>query len=179
MTIGNKYLQIIIERFLSIKSLGDKTLNQLSEEDIHWQYIDQCNSTAAIVKHMSGNMVSRWTDFLTSDGEKPDRKRDDEFVDDISSKVILTRLWEEGWQVLMDTLEGLSEEDLLKEVTIRGEKHLVIEAIERQVAHYASHTGQLIYIAKQLKNEEWETLSIPKGKSDEYLKYMTDKHKGK
>jgi hypothetical protein len=128
---------------------------------------------------MAGNMISRWTDFLTTDGEKDDRNRDDEFIDNISSKSELTKVWEKGWKTLIDTLTSLREEDLLKDIYIRGEKHLVLDAIERQMAHYAYHVGQIVYIGKQVKDEEWESLSIPKGKSQEFLKQMLEKHKDK
>lgn len=177
MNIGNEYLKIVIERFKSVKSLGDKTINQLSKEEIYWTYNDESNSIAIIVKHLSGNMVSRWTDFLTTDGEKEYRNRDEEFLDDISSKSELTIVWEKGWQTLIDTLTGLSEKDLLKRIYIRGEGHLVLEAIERQLAHYSYHVGQIVYIGKQVKNNKWESLSIPKGKSEEYLKQMLDNHR--
>ncbi|MGE7183952.1 DUF1572 family protein [Peribacillus sp. NPDC006672] len=179
MNIGNEYLNIVIERFKSVKSLGDKTINQLSEGEIHWTYNIESNSVAVIVKHLSGNMVSRWTDFLTSDGEKEYRNRDEEFIDDISSKSELTIVWEKGWKALIDSLTGLSEQDLLKNIYIRGEKHLVLEAIERQMAHYAYHVGQIVFIGKQVKDSKWESLSIQKGKSEEYLKQMLDKHQGK
>jgi hypothetical protein len=176
MNIGQEYLKIVIERFKSVKSLGDKTINQLSEEDIFWTYNNESNSAGIIVKHMSGNMVSRWTDFLTSDGEKDFRKRDEEFNNDLSSKSEVMTVWEKGWQALMDALTTLTEQDLLKTITIRGERHLVMDAIERQLAHYAYHVGQIVYIGKQVKNDRWESLSIPKGKSEEYLKEMLDKY---
>lgn len=170
MKIGNVYLKVVVERFKSVKTLGDKTIEQLSEQDIHWTYNQESNSVAVIVKHLSGNMISRWTDFLTSDGEKENRNRDEEFIDDISSKSELMRVWEKGWNVLIDTLIGLKEEDLLKTIKIRGEKHFVLEAIERQMTHYAYHVGQIVYIGKQLKDSEWKTLSIPRGKSEDYQK---------
>ncbi|MBK3495081.1 DUF1572 family protein [Viridibacillus sp. YIM B01967] len=179
MNIGNKYLKIVIERFKSVKSLGDKTINQLSEVEILWSYNIESNSVAVIVKHLSGNMISRWTDFLTSDGEKEYRNRDEEFIEDISSKSELTIVWEKGWTTLIDTLTGLSEQDLLKNIYIRGERHLVLEAIERQMAHYAYHVGQIVFIGKQIKDNKWENLSIPKGKSEEFLNQMLDKHQGK
>ncbi|MDQ0971420.1 hypothetical protein QFZ31_001298 [Neobacillus niacini] len=179
VTIGNEYLRIVIEKFKSVKSLGDKTINQLSEEEIHWTYNNESNSVAIIVRHLSGNMVSRWTDFLTSDGEKEYRNRDQEFIDDISSKSELISVWEKGWKVLIATLTSLSEQDLLKNIYIRGEGHLVIEAIERQMAHYAYHIGQIVYIGKQLKDSNWKSLSIPKGKSEEYLKEMLEKNQDK
>jgi hypothetical protein len=177
MNIGNVYLRVVVERFKSVKTLGDKTIEQLSEQDIHWTYNQESNSVAVIVKHLSGNMISRWTDFLTSDGEKENRNRDEEFIDDIFSKSELMRVWEKGWNVLIDTLTGLKEEDLLKTIKIRGEKHFVLEAIERQMTHYAYHVGQIVYIGKQLKDSEWKTLSIPRGKSEDYRKEMLEKHR--
>lgn len=178
LSIGNEYLKVVIERFKGLKDLGDKTIQQLADSDIHWTYNEESNSVAIIVKHMSGNMVSRWTEFLISDGEKESRNRDDEFVDDLTSKYDLTIVWEKGWKVLFDALISLTEQDLLKHITIRSEKHSVIEAIERQVAHYAYHVGQIVFIGKQLKNGEWQNLSIPKGKSEVYLKEMIEKHQG-
>ncbi len=122
-------------------------------------------------------MISRWTDFLTSDGEKENRNRDEEFIDDVSSKSELISVWEKGWDVLIDTLTGLNEDDLLETIKIRGEKHLVLEAIERQIAHYAYHVGQIVYIGKQLRNNEWKTLSIPRGKSEDYRKEILEIHR--
>jgi len=170
-------LKIVQERFKSVKNLGDKTISQLSEEDIHWRLNEASNSIAIITKHLSGNMQSRWSDFLTSDGEKPSRNRDREFENDISSKQEMITSWEAGWNSLLTTLNGLENLDLLKDITIRGEKHTVLEAIERQMAHYAYHIGQIVYIGKQLKDENWETLSIPKGKSEEYLQQKLKKHR--
>lgn len=169
MNLGNEYLKVVQERFVSVKSLGDKTISQLSEEEIHWKLNEASNSIAVIAKHLSGNMLSRWSDFLTTDGEKDSRNRDQEFADDISSKQEMIALWEKGWNTLLNTLNGLEHQDLLKYITIRGEKHTVLEAIERQMAHYAYHVGQIVYIGKQLKDGDWESLSIPKGKSEEYL----------
>ncbi|KAB2334557.1 DUF1572 domain-containing protein [Cytobacillus depressus] len=176
MSFEKEYLRIVIERFLSMKELGDKTISQLSEEDIHWAFNEESNSIAIIVKHVSGNMVSRWSDFLISDGEKPDRNREQEFIDDISSIAGLIEIWDKGWDIFIGTLKNLTEQDLMKKVYIRGEGHFVIEAIERQVAHYAYHVGQIVYIGKQLKNQNWKSLSIPKGKSAEYLQQMQQKH---
>lgn len=169
MDIGNEYLKVVQERFLSVKNLGDKTISQLSEEEIHWRLNEPSNSIAVIAKHLSGNMLSRWSDFLTTDGEKSSRNRDEEFENDIASKQEMITLWEKGWTKLLDTLSGLESEDLLENTTIREEQHSVLEAIERQMAHYAYHVGQIVYIGKQLRDEEWETLSIPKGKSEAYL----------
>ncbi|MEK4425201.1 DUF1572 family protein [Solibacillus sp. FSL K6-1523] len=176
MSIETEYLRVVKERFNDIKNLGDKVIEQLAEEDIHWALNEASNSVAVIVTHLSGNMVSRWTDFLISDGEKPYRNRDLEFVDNIPSKAGLITTLDEGWGTLFETLNNLGEEDLLKNVTIRGEGHSVIEAIERQLAHYAYHIGQIVYIGKQIKSENWESLSIPIGQSDSYLQQMLKKH---
>ncbi|MBD1382686.1 DUF1572 domain-containing protein [Metabacillus arenae] len=179
MSLGNEYLKVVQEGFKSVKSLGDKAISQLSENDIHWIVNKESNSVAVIVKHLSGNMVSRWSDFLTTDGEKPDRNRDQEFINTILSKHELITIWEIGWNRLFATLSDLGEQDLLKTVYIRGEAHTVLEAIERQMAHIAYHIGQIVYIGKQLKNEEWESLSIPKGKSEEYLQQILEKNSSK
>lgn len=176
MNFGNEYLKVVRERFKSVKDLGDKTINQLSEEDIRWILNEESNSVAVIVKHLSGNMVSRWSDFLTSDGEKSYRNRDQEFENNISSKQELIAIWEKGWNILFNTLSDLGEQDLLKNIYIRSESHTVVDAIERQMAHYAYHVGQIVYIGKQLKDKDWKSLSIPKGKSEEYLEYMQKKH---
>lgn len=179
MNIGNEYLKVVQERFKSVRDLGDKTIGQLSEDDIHWTLNEGSNSVAVIVKHLSGNMVSRWSDFLFSDGEKPYRGREQEFQDNILSKQELITIWEKGWNILFDTVSDLGEQDLLKNIYIRSESHTVVDAIERQMAHYAYHVGQIVYIGKQLKNKDWKSLSIPKGKSEEYLEYMQKKHKEK
>ncbi|KUP09260.1 hypothetical protein Q75_01110 [Bacillus coahuilensis p1.1.43] len=176
MSLGKEYLNIIHVRFKHVKSLGEKTLTQLTEQEIHWALNQESNSVSMIVKHMSGNMLSRWTDFLYSDGEKPDRDRDSEFIEDYPSKLELMLVWEKGWECLFTTLGSLTEEDLLKTITIRGEKHIALDAIERQLAHYACHVGQMVYIGKQLKDDQWKTLSIPRGASEQYLKEMLAKH---
>lgn len=170
-------MKVVVKGFKSTKNLGDKAIHQLSEEELHWCFNNESNSIAVIVKHMSGNMMSRWTDFFTSDGEKPYRNRDEEFITTCLTKQELINVWEQGWQALFDTLYNLKEEDLLKTVFIRIESHTVIEAIERQMAHYAYHVGQIVYIGKQLKNQDWQTLSIPKNRSAEYLADMQKKHK--
>ncbi|MGM0877852.1 MAG: DUF1572 domain-containing protein [Bacillota bacterium] len=177
MNFGDEYLKVVKNRFNSVKGLGDKTISQLSQEDIYWTLNEGSNSVAVIVKHLSGNMVSRWSDFLTSDGEKPYRDREQEFNNN-SSKQDLIAMWEKGWNTLFATLNDLEEKDLLMEIYIRSESHTVVDAIERQMAHYAYHIGQIVYIGKQLKGEDWKSLSIPKGKSEEYLQEMQKKHKG-
>ncbi|OZU90569.1 hypothetical protein CIL03_05335 [Virgibacillus indicus] len=177
MSIGHEYLKVIQERFGSVKELGDKSLRQLSEDDMHWALNETSNSIAIIVKHLSGNMISRWTDFLGSDGEKPDRNRDQEFEEDLSSKIEIISIWEKGWNALFEAIDDLEQGDLLKNIYIRGESHTVMDAIERQMAHYAYHVGQIVYIGKQRKDGKWESLSIPKGKSEEYLQEMLKKNK--
>jgi hypothetical protein len=128
------------------------------------------NSIALIVKHLAGNMRSRWTDFLASDGEKPDRSRDAEFSDPPQTRAAMLAMWEDGWQRLLGTLESLSDSDLARTITIRGEAHSVMQAINRQVAHYSYHCGQIVFLAKHLNHAEWQTLSIPRGNSAEFNK---------
>lgn len=178
MGIGEKYLHIIKKRFKHVKEQGDKTFEQLAEKDINWAPNEFSNSIAVIVKHLHGNMLSRWTEFLTTDGEKGNRNRDQEFMDTIESKQEMIHKWTEGWGVLFAALCELTEKDLKKHVMIRAEPLLVIDAIERQLAHYSAHVGQIVYIGKQLKGDKWKNLSIPKGASKEYLQYMKDKYEG-
>jgi len=163
--LGNHYLENSIHEFRKLKDLGDKSFSQIKDEDFFWSPDEESNSIAIIVRHLSGNMISRWTDFLTTDGEKKNRKRDEEFErifytdkDDVISR------WEKGWNRLFKTLESLNEEDLLKEVKIRKEPHTVVQAINRQLTHYAYHIGQIVYIAKHLENSNWKSLSIPRKK---------------
>ncbi|MEY9977989.1 DUF1572 family protein [Lysinibacillus sp. RC79] len=176
MSIGQTYLNVVQKRFKSLKEQGDKTLSQLDHEQLQWAFNAESNSIAVIVKHVSGNMISRWIDFLTTDGEKVTRNRDDEFTDSLQSKEEVMTVWEKGWQVFLDALQGLTEADLQGFVTIRGEQHSVIDAIERQMSHYSQHVGQIVYIAKQLKGTEWQTLSIPKGQSQAFTESMVKKH---
>lgn len=176
MVFEEEYLKAIQRRFHSIKKLGDDSLAQLSEEHIRWHPNEQSNSISIIVKHMHGNMLSRWTDFLTTDGEKETRNRDEEFNDAYGTKIEVNSLWEEGWAVVLTALAALQPADLGKTVTIRGEVHSVIDAIERQLAHYAYHVGQIVYIGKQTQGADWKVLSIPLGKSQEYSKEMLKKH---
>ncbi len=175
-TIAQTYLQVVQKRFQNVKELGDKALAQLEEEQLHWAYNEESNNIAVIVKHVSGNMISRWTNFLTTDGEKATRNRDDEFMDSLHTKESIIAVWEKGWQVFLDTLASLSESDLERHVTIRGEQLAVIDAIERQMAHYAQHVGQIIYIAKQVKGSEWQTLSIAKGESQAFTEAMLERN---
>lgn len=166
MSIGVDYLRVVRERFAVLKGQGEKTFAQLREEDFHWILNGASNSIAVLIQHISGNMVSRWTDFLTTDGEKSERNRDGEFETKRMTKAQLLNCWEDGWHVFLEALESLDEKDLEKTVHIRGQAHTVIDAIERQMAHYAAHIGQILFIGKQIKGEQWESLSIPKGKSN-------------
>jgi len=157
------FLQSADEEFRRYKKLAEKAIAQLpNEEDLHWQPDPESNSIAIIMKHIVGNQISRWTDFLTTDGEKPTRNRDNEFVDDVTSREQLLAHWEKGWMRLFDALAPLSENDLSKTVYIRGEALSVVQAINRQIAHYANHVGQIIWIAKHLSSENWKSLSIPR-----------------
>lgn len=157
-----------ISSFRSMKALGDGALSQLYDDGLKWVPDNESNSIAIIVKHVSGNMISRWTDFLTTDGEKPNRNRDEEFSDDIQDLAQLKDLWENGWSVLLNTLEGLQPDELLRTVTIRGQAHTVVQAILRQISHYGYHIGQIVYIAKAHKSASWQTLSIAKGGSSKF-----------
>jgi len=158
--------------------MGDKSLERLDEEQLHWQPDPGSNSVYQIVRHVSGNMQSRWTDFLTTDGEKPWRNRDTEFEAGNASKAEIIALWEKGWSCLLQTLDSLQETDLEKTVHIRTEPHTVIDAINRQLAHIPSHVGQIMYIAKMLLKDQWESLSIPKGRSEDFNRAMSGKPAG-
>ncbi|WP_326586448.1 DUF1572 family protein [Bacillus ndiopicus] len=175
LEFGKVYLTIIHARFKSLKDLGDKAIAQLSEEGLHWTLHESSNSISILIRHLSGNMISRWTDFLTSDGEKPYRNRDEEFMDTMATNEELFALWEKGWNILFHALEQIPAEQLLTTIYIRGEAHTVIDAIERQLAHYAMHVGQIIFIAKQIQKDEWQSLSISKGQSSEYNEMMFNK----
>lgn len=171
------YLSSVIKQFEYYKMLGEKTFAQVSDEQLFWQFNEDSNSIASIVKHLSGNMVSRWTDFLTSDGEKADRQRDAEFDNDLTSRSEMLALWNKGWQVFMDSLRSLTASDLDKTIYIRNQGHSVIEAINRQLAHYPYHVGQIVYIGKMCART-WHSLSIPKGNSQQYNaeKFAQEKH---
>lgn len=173
------YLSSVKKLFNYYQTLGEKAMAQLEEKQLFWQYNQESNSIAVIVNHMAGNMLSRFTDFLSSDGEKPWRNRDAEFTDPFSGKGELMHRWQEGWACLSAALEQLSEADREHIVYIRNEGHTVVEALNRQLAHYASHVGQIIFIAKMLKNEDWQTLSIARNQSATYnsRKFSQDKEK--
>jgi Protein of unknown function (DUF1572) len=162
--ISSEYIRSVKSRFRDAKSYAEKTFDQLEEEQLFWNPNEDSNSIAVIVKHMSGNMISRWTDIFNSDGEKPGRDRDGEFENTITTRSELYDVWNKGWRVFLETLDNLKEEDLLREIYIRNETHSVMDAIERQMYHYSYHIGQIVYIAKMLKSDEWQTLTIPRKK---------------
>lgn len=164
----NDYLSSAIKQLEYYKLLGEKTFDQLTESQLFWQYNQESNSIATIVKHLWGNMLSRWTDFLTSDGEKEWRNRDAEFTNDITTKAEMLEKWQQGWNCLFSTLNSLTMEDLTKEVFIRNQGHSVTEAINRQLAHYPYHIGQIVFIGKMLCDANWTSLSIPKEGSNHY-----------
>ena len=183
-SLATHYLEDSIASLRAYKKLADKALDQLNEDEFFITLDEEANSVAVIMKHMAGNMFSRWTDFLTSDGEKPDRNRDLEFViEPKSSKGDVIAYWEKGWQRVFDTLEPLAAEDLGKKVLIRGEEHTVIQAINRQLMHYANHIGQIVFLAKHFRSSEWKSLSIPRNRSGEFNAHLqeqggaTDKEK--
>ena len=167
-SLAKEYLSTAIRRMKYYKDLGDKTFVQLNDWDFHYQPNEESNSIAIIIQHLSGNMLSRWTDFLTEDGEKEWRERDDEFAIHDHSKQHLLELWEKGWACVFNALESLKKKDLKKTVLIRKEPLTVIDAINRQLAHYPYHVGQIIHTAKILKGKNWNNLSIPKGQSQVY-----------
>jgi hypothetical protein len=162
------YLADSLAVFRQCKTLAERGMEQISDEQLFAPLDEESNSIAIIVKHIAGNMRSRWTDFLTTDGEKADRNRDSEFVDPPDSRAALLEVWEEGWNRVFNALEPLSQADLGRRVTIRGEAHSVMQAINRQLAHYASHCGQIVMLAKHFKGAEWKSLSIPKNKSAQF-----------
>ncbi len=171
MTFEKHFLENTIGVFKNYKTLAEKSFSQLScDKDFHYQPDSESNSIAVIIKHISGNMISRWTDFLTTDGEKPNRNRDSEFIDGSETRNQLMQLWDNGWIVFLDALNSLHENDVMKTVSIRGEKLTAAQALNRQTAHYAYHIGQIVFLAKHIKNTEWKSLSIPKNKSGENLK---------
>jgi hypothetical protein len=164
--LGQHYLEDALSTFRDYKKLGERAFAQASDEDFFRTIDDESNSIAVIIKHIAGNMLSRWTDFLTTDGEKPDRNRDMEFVMlPETTKDEMIAFWEKGWKCTFDAIEPLTPDDLMRTVRIRGEDHTVLQAINRQIAHYANHIGQIVYLAKHFKSSEWQSLSVPKNKS--------------
>ena len=175
-SLGKHYLEDSIASLRAYKKLADKALDQLNEDEFFITLDEEANSVAIIIKHMAGNMFSRWTDFLTTDGEKPDRHRDMEFViEPKTGKDDVLAYWEKGWQRVFAALEPLGPEDLGRKVLIRGEEHTVIQAINRQLMHYANHIGQIIFLAKHFRSAEWKSLSIPRNRSAEFNAYLAER----
>jgi hypothetical protein len=159
---STSYLQDSVRVFENYKTLAERAMAQVTDEHLFTILDHEMNSIALIVKHMAGNMRSRWTDFLTTDGEKPDRNRDSEFVEPPATRAALLALWEQGWQHVFTAIQPLTEEDLSRAVTIRGEAHSVMQAINRQIAHYAYHCGQIVLLAKHFNHDSWQSLSLPR-----------------
>ena len=181
MDINSVYLESIKKQFQYYKTIAEKAIEQLEEHQLFEAKNEDNNSIATIIKHLSGNMLSRWTDFLTSDGEKDWRNRDAEFENNLQTKASVLIEWSKGWNCFFEAIGGLKPENLSEIIYIRNEGHTVLEAINRQLAHYPYHIGQIVFIAKQLKNSEWNSLSIPKNNSDKYnsdkfLKEKSIKH---
>lgn len=167
--LATHYLDEAHRQFRGHKRLAEGAMAQLKDHELFLTLDPESNSIALIVKHMAGNMRSRFTEFLITDGEKPDRYRDQEFeLGPTTTRADLTKMWEEGWTRLFSTIEALKPEDIMRKVTVRGEPHTVLQAINRQIAHYAYHTGQIVFIAKHIRSSKWKSLSIPRGKSEDY-----------
>ncbi|MFD2567978.1 DUF1572 family protein [Pseudotenacibaculum haliotis] len=177
--MDNSYLPSAVKQFQYYKSLGEKTIDQLSEEQLFWTSDTEANSIAIIAKHIVGNMLSRWTNFLTEDGEKSWRNRDDEFVNSYETKQNILDSWEKGWQCLFEALDCVTEENSNTIVYIRNQGHTITEAINRQLCHYSYHVGQIVFIGRMLKKDEWTSLSVAKNASKQYNKEKFSKAKGR
>lgn len=164
----NNYLESVVKQFEYYKTLGEKTFNQVTDSDLFYQYHEDSNSIAAIAKHIAGNMLSRWTDFLTTDGEKEWRNREAEFDNDINDRAELMHIWNQGWACLFDALNSINETNFEQIIYIRNQGHSIIEAINRQLAHYPYHIGQIVFIGKMLVGNDWNSLSIPRGDSQKF-----------
>jgi len=165
-SIAQHYLTDALQTFRDYKTLAERAFAQISDEDFFKTIDEESNSIAVNIKHMAGNMLSRWTDFLTTDGEKPERDRDIEFVMlSGTTRDDMIAYWEKGWQCVFDAVEALGPDDLMRIVTIRGQDHTVVQALNRQLAHYAYHTGQIVFLAKHFKSSDWQSLSVPRNRS--------------
>ena len=174
--LAQHYLDDALQTFRDYKKLAEGAFDQISAEDFFKTIDEESNSIAVNMKHMAGNMLSRWTDFLTADGEKPERNRDMEFVMlPDTTKDEMVAYWEQGWKSVFDTIAPLKPDALMRTITIRGEEHTVVQAINRQLAHYAYHVGQIVYLAKHFRSNEWHSLSVPRNKSAEFNAYLEQK----
>lgn len=177
MNLATHYLEEALHQMKAHKRLADGALHQVTDEEFFRELDPESNSLAVIVKHMAGNMRSRFTDFLTSDGEKPDRNRDQEFELGMdAARKDLMQAWEQGWKIVFDSMAALKPEDVEKTITIRLEQHTVLQALHRAIAHLAYHTGQIVFLAKYFRSENWKTLSVPRGKSEEFNAKMRGKY---
>jgi hypothetical protein len=166
--IGKNYIESVTKLFHTYKAISDRAIAQVGDDELYWKPDSESNGISVIMQHIGGNLDSRWRDYLSSDGEKPDRDRDGEFEEHGLDRRALLDRWERGWGVVFAALSGLEEDLLLKVITIRKESHTVLEALNRSLAHTAQHTGQIVYIAKAIRSSGWKTLSIPRGKSKEF-----------
>lgn len=174
--VARAYLEDSFRAMRGYRRLAEGALEQVRDDELFRQLDAESNSIAIVMQHIAGNMRSRWTDFLTSDGEKPDRQRDREFEARASSRAELMKEWNEAWELTLAAIRALRPEDVLREVTIRGERHTVLWALQRQVTHYAYHVGQIVFLAKHFRGAEWKSLSIPKGKSEEWNQKTYGEH---
>ena len=173
------YLEEARRQMRGHKRLAERAMTQLKDEELFITLDPESNSIAVLVKHMAGNMRSRFTDFRTSDGEKPDRFRDQEFeLNPATTRADLMKSWEDGWGRVFSAIESLKPEDVMRTVTIRGEPHTVLQAVNRQIAHYAQHTGQIVLLAKHIRSSDWKTLSIPRGKSEDFKTAVPKSERG-
>jgi hypothetical protein len=173
--IIQNYLEDAVMSFSNYKKLAEKAMAQIGDEEFFAAIDEEANSVAVIVKHVAGNLVSRWTDFLTSDGEKPDRDRDTEFEMTGDTRESLMEFWERGWQTLFDSIVPLTPADFARSIQIRSEPHTIAEALNRQMTHYAYHVGQIVFLAKHFRSSKWKTLSVPRNRSAEFNKILTDR----
>jgi uncharacterized damage-inducible protein DinB len=173
----SSFLNSYLKRITYYKTLGEQTFEQLSELDFHYQPNEESNSIAKIIQHLAGNMLSRFTNFLTEDGEKEWRMRDEEFEDQHLSKEQLLQLWQKGWDCYLNTVQALTNNDLEKKITIRTEQLTVTDALNRQLAHYPYHVGQIVYLGRMIKNKTWKNLSIPKGSSQKFNEQMKNNNR--
>lgn len=173
--IISNYHTDAMQSFRNSKSLVERAIEQVSDEEFFKSIDDEANSIAVLVKHIAGNSISRWSDFLTTDGEKPDRDRDTEFEIKDESRETLMAFWERGWRTLFDNLEPLTVDDYSKTITIRGQAHTIVQAINRQLTHYSYHTGQIVLLAKHFRSADWRSLTVPKNRSARFNQYMAEK----
>jgi Protein of unknown function (DUF1572) len=173
--IIENYQSDAIQSFRNYKRLAERAIEQVSDEEFFKAIDAEANSIAVVVKHIAGNLISRWSDFLTTDGEKPERNRDAEFEITAETRPALMESWERGWQTLFDNIESLTVDDFSRTITIREQPHTIVQAINRQLTHYAYHVGQIVLLAKHFKSSDWKSLTVPRNRSSEFNQYMVEK----